>query len=634
MIQLNTDATIVRSRAILIILLLLLMGCRPRTVYICCPRSDLTVKNIEITQAIQTTTNTVTLVAQRSTAVRVTIGTGNGSVSGVTGKLHVFVDGAVITPAGGLSPINAPLMAPASPERGTEDHTLNFELLCPSGITSSTDVDFRVDITPVVGETNTGNNSGQVNNLTFVNRKTPSLFFTRINFAGLGLPALALVQPGVGDAFVRGIYPVNDCDPNLYRQVPSITYGDANGNGILDAGSEVNNLLSLLASYRQLIVFFGLGASDNTFLYGWIAGNPISGNGWGQISGFAAFGNTQPIRHQRTYAHELGHNFGLGHNSRTLAPEVGWDVGARLHGNPGTNNTTGWVKPMTLNDIMRGGQLTNSAWVDTITYNFFLGSSILSASADVGGDQLPGTGILIASADVHGHQFPVSSILSAYAAAGGGQEKSSERVLVIQGIFNPEGNALVSLEPAFRFPWRSQPTSVRQEGRFAAEVTDEAGNVTRVHFDALVADDSEDGKEVHGFFEVMVAVPPDLEVASVRIIDAKDGRVLGGFKRSKPTTIVIVAPQGGARLGAKTKVAWKVKDPDTPEDKLLYQIAYSPDGGRRWVPIAADVPGTTRSIVFDSTEIPPSTGNGVIRVFVSDGLNTAFADASKLTTAK
>ncbi|MCI0692305.1 hypothetical protein L0337_09915 [candidate division KSB1 bacterium] len=63
---------------------------------------------------------------------------------------------------------------------------------------------------------------------------------------------------------------------------------------------------------------------------------------------------------------------------------------------------------------------------------------------------------------------------------------------------------------------------------------------------------------------------------------------------------------------------------------MLYQLAFSPDAGRSWVPIGVDVKRT--SFTFNSTEIPRSQGNGVIRVFVSDGLNTAFADVSGLTT--
>jgi len=592
---------------------------------------DLNVTNIEVTQAIQTPTNTIQLVAQRSTNVRATIGvTGaSGPVSDVTGRLHIFINGTEITPAEGVSPINAPFTAPLSPLRANENDTLNFELLAPSGITASNDVDFRVDITPVPGETNTANNSGSANDLTSVNRTTPSLFFTRVDYtpSGLGLPALADVQAGVGDAFIRGIYPVNDGDPNLYRQglFPTLPFSlDPDEDNRLDGNTEERDkLLSFLASCRQLIVNNGLGAADNTFLYAWIAGNPIDSNGWGQVGGRNAFGNTELIRSQRTYAHELGHNFGLDHNNRTL-DQVGWDVGARLPNNPAANNTSDRIKPMTLNDIMVGGQLTNSAWVDTTTYSFFLNSNILSASPDTG--------------------------------------SPDQEVLVIQGAFDRAGQTLVFLEPVFRFPWLSQPFQQPPigvgpppeppiiiespiislgvvEGRqaqslpFAVQVTDVTGGVTTTPFNALLGDDSEEPLQF-GFFEVMVALEnPNLEVASLRITSADGAFVFGELNRSQPPVITIVAPQAGAALGEQTEVIWEVSDPDTLDDELQYQLAYSPDGGQTFVPIAVDVPGSQRSIVFNSTEIQQSLGDqGLIRVFVSDGLNTAFADVSNLTT--
>ena len=174
--------------------------------------------------------------------------------------------------------------------------------------------------------------------------------------------------------------PINDGVPNLYRQglFPTLTYTeDANGDGRLDAlGSDGNDLLSLLASCRQLIVNNGLGANNNTFLFGWLAGNPIDGNGLARVPGFNAFGNTEVVRGQRGYAHELTHNFRVNHNNES--DQVGWDVGARLNNNWAGNNATGRVKPMTLFDIRSAGLLTNQAWVDTITYNYILASPTLA----------------------------------------------------------------------------------------------------------------------------------------------------------------------------------------------------------------------------------------------------------------
>src|SRR4029453_14621913 len=229
--------------------------------------------------------NTVPLVAQRSTAVRAMLGnTGDGYVAGVTGTLSVFVDGTPISIGSNSASINPSFVAPAYPAWANECDPLNFEIPAPSGITASSNVKFVVDVAPVDKEKDTTNNSSEVT-LPFANRTTPLLYYTRINFADQGLPDPALVKAGPGDSFVRGIYPVNDADATLYRQglFPTLTWADPNGNGILDSGTEVSNLLSFLAQCRALIVNSGVGPDDRVFLYGWIKDNPIDGNGWAEV---------------------------------------------------------------------------------------------------------------------------------------------------------------------------------------------------------------------------------------------------------------------------------------------------------------------------------------------------------------
>lgn len=592
----------------------LLVGCPPSPPAAC--TCDLTVASIQVTQAIQDPTNGIQLVAQRGTAVRAMVGVSGASapVTNVNGRLHVLVDGTEITPASGLVPVplGITLTAPLAPVLTNENDTLNFELPAPSGITSSTNVTFRVDLDPAAGETNVTNNSLTSAALSFVDRTTPSLFFTSIDYtpAGAGLPSANLIKPGAGDLFVRGILPVNDGDPNLYRRglFPTLTYGeDASGDGILDAlGSDGNDLLSLLASCRQLIVDNGLGATNNTFLYGWINGNPIDGNGLGQVGGFNAFGNTEVSRGQRSYAHELTHNFGLDHNTRNL-DQVGWDVGARIADNWPGNGVTGRIRPMTLFDIQTAGLLTNQAWVDVTTYNFLLASPVL---ARAGGPQL---------ATTSGAIFARTT-------------EPSQRVAVIQGIFDRSGSKLIRLEPVIRFPWSSEPSLPSDAGAYVAELTDDAGAVTQTRFDARVADDPDKSEEheAPGFFEVMVAVDPAREISQLRIIDAS-GQELGSLKASVPPTVRIVSPTDGASIGERTEVGWEVADPDTPLDQVFVQVAYSPDGGVSWVPIAVDVPATIKSITFDSTQIQKSDGQGVIRVFAADGLNTVSQDVANLT---
>jgi len=571
-----------------------------------CPGSgdaiDVTVASVQVTQAIQTPTNTVQLIAQRRTAVRATLAvSGGASPAGVTGRLHVFVNGAEITPVAGIAPL-ASITVPAAPNLANENDTLNFELPTPSGIAASTDVDFRVDVTAVPGESDTTNNSGSANDLTFVNRTNPIIFFTRINYtpSGLGNPPDAFIQPGTGDAMVRGIYPVNEADPTLYRQglFPSLTFSeDANGDGLLDVfAAEGDNLISLLASCRQLIVDSGVGPADQVFLYGWIAG-PVDGNGLSTTPGRNGFGNSEPNRGQRTFAHEFGHLLGNEHPVPDLnLSQVGWDVGARLPGNPAGNNVTGRVKPTTLFDIMVPALVTNQAWIDTTRY-----TSVLSNAVFGGADS-------------------------------GDAAKPSARVAVIQGIFDPTGERLVTFKPVFRYPWVSQAFS-RPRGlaaRYVAEVRDDAGTVTSVRFDALKTEDAKEGRVARGFFEVMIPVDPNREIASVRITDLQGGKTYGAQRRSAPPRVRIASPQTGAALGERTEVSWEGSDPDTPANQLWYQVAYSPDAGRTWVPVAVDVRG--KSATFDSTEIQIANGTGAIRVFVGDGVSTAFAEVGKLTT--
>jgi hypothetical protein len=49
------------------------------------------------------------------------------------------------------------------------------------------------------------------------------------------------------------------------------------------------------------------------------------------------------------------------------------------------------------------------------------------------------------------------------------------------------------------------------------------------------------------------------------------------------------------------------------------------------VPVAVDIKGTETGVTFDSTQIQQSKENGVIRVFVSDGLSTVFAEVTNLS---
>ena len=123
----------------------------------------------------------------------------------------------------------------------------------------------------------------------------------------------------------------------------------------------------------------------------------------------------------------------------------------------------------------------------------------------------------------------------------------------------------------------------------------------------------------------------DREVASLSITDLT-GTVLGGFQASRAPTLGLSAPP--AQLEKQTTVSWTLTDPDTSRSQLQLQVAYSPDNGVNWVPVAVDVVGTKDSVTFDSTQIKKSAGTGLIRVFVSDGVNTVYQQIAGLSATQ
>jgi uncharacterized protein (TIGR03437 family) len=189
----------------------------------------------------------------------------------------------------------------------------------------------------------------------------------------------------------------------------------------------------------------------------------------------------------------------------------------------------------------------------------------------------------------------------------------------------------VRLKPVFRYPWLSQPTRTVQTPAtapppYSVNVVTAAGTRITVPFTPTVADDPSQEVEGFGTFEVMIPAPAD--IASLNITDRAGTLNFGGFQRSAtPVTVTITSPPPGAALDPVTKVVARVSN---PSPGALFQAAYSPDGGKSFVPIAVDL--TDPNFTFDATTVPPSAGFGLIRIFAGDGLNTTMMDVGNLTT--
>lgn len=550
---------------------------------------DLSVADIEVNQALQT--GSTTLVGGRSTFVRATIQV-DGSVAdvpGVDGLMRVFV-GGVEAPGSPYFSNNGPIKAKLSPNHANGADTLNFVFLPPVG----GDVVVTVEVNPAgpsfVAETDTANNTGSSSALDFVERKVAELAYAPVDLDPSGgsnpnPPDTALIEPGVGDNFIQGIYPSKDWNYHRIDAPTKLWTGSVSSS----SGGQV-----LLNS---LVVDANLMVPVPDYIYGWVPGALPGYNGTSQIGGLASMGNTQPIRHQRTFAHEVGHCFGLFHNG-FQAGFVGVDVEMHLALTEGLPQ----IKATNLNDIMVAGLLTQQAWVANNSYNFFLNHPT----------------------------FAVTPLM-----AGG---PTDEPRLLVAGLWNQETGAL-EITDSLTFTG-GRPTVAATPARtdlvvraFAAgSLARELPISAKASLDCAGAD-SDVSDPVVGFNVVLPA-----RAAGGALIDRIDVVVPGvsgdaalRLERSAAAPeVAFTSPLDGALDSGRVTVSWSATDADG--DVLHSYLTYRPDGGERRVPVATSL--DLNEIVVDLDDMPALVdGRGYFELMVSDGLHTTVVESVRLSAS-
>ena len=538
---------------------------------------DLRVDRLEVTQVIQDRNvaggvdNIIRLVGMKPTVARLYVGfTGSDQpVPGVEAMLRVYQDGMEVegSPVMPDGPIEAPVppevVTRIDPRSRDEAATINFTLPLLAG----GNVMLLAEVNPgrTIEETDYENNQFAIEGLNFECRRTPDIIYIPVNYVPTpespnpNLPDPDLIALGVGDAFVQGIYPA-----------PGLNYVLAPGDPMFwdrNINQSTSAFQNDLAARRRMF------DPVPDFMYAWFAGNPYSGNGQAFPAGLVAFGNSELTRFQRTFAHELGHLFGLGHNTRFL-DQVGFDVVNGLG--------LGRVKNTTLRDIMAAGLLTNQAWVDIATYNHFLNRPVLACPPP---------------------EEPAGASYGDY--------------LFLTGTVNADGSA--SLNPAYRLTGRQDYSAPSAEATHDLVIRDGGGQeIYRLPFDArhpeVEGDTSLTGPVDSAF---ALTVPAFLNLARVELV--QKGTVLDSLARKAQSPFVSIEPIQDV-LDGKTRVAWRVSNTD-PAD-VRYSVQFSPDNGLTWYPLAVNLaePG----YVIDPASLG-KTEQGVLRVLATDGLNTAVA---------
>lgn len=552
---------------------------------------DLSVLSVEVTQAVHF--NGTKLIGENPATVRVRVGVGGSAaaVPMVDARLHVRADGVDI-PGSPFFSTNGPITAPLSPQLSSLNQTINFSVVPPV----SNDVDFTVDLNPakLVLETNYANNQGQSLNRVFECRKTMDLASVPINYTpGGGLPSAQLIEPGIGDAFLLAIYSV---DWNYHRSpLPPLTWTQ-------NINNSNNQLLNTLKDIRvSQIPAAGYAKPD--FVYGWLPGNPFSGNGQAiSIGGDVAFGNTQTTRHQRTLAHELGHLFGLQHSSQTIKAN-GIDEEHHLKD---TENLA-QLFPTTKSDVMVAGKLTKDAFIGSATQTKALNDARTKCAAG-DGESMPADD----ATALDGPLLRVSGVMS-----------HAPRAALFNPVLRIDADVATIDDPA---------------GDLEIRCLDAAGavvHVVRHRTDTLRALCVHERGGVPAllneapFYVLVPAAVEGVPIHRIELVDALGGQTLAARAASAKAPVVsdLVAGSdaiepGAGVLGGNITVSWTASDDDG--DSLQHTLFYTRDNGASWSPIAVNLEET--SFTFAASDVPSAKpGAGLFRVRTTDGFLSSDA---------
>jgi hypothetical protein len=561
--------------------------------------NDLTVKQIEVTQGLQEEGNGIPLVRGRRTVVRAFIDTGaqHEAVKNVTAILKGTAGGADLGEIKPFNP-NQEITAPSSPNWKNIDDTLNFEL--PYAWTQQADLNLTVQVNP----DRTVEESDYSNNERSVDVATKSCTGLRIAFSpvrysppggGTSTPSSNINN---GQIFMQKIYPIPENKLLYLRSSPLDFDLDVNATGndvaLLDAEDEIMDL--------------GFNKTFDHY-FAWLPSLAYVHNGLGYRPGVVAFGDDteSPNRWRRTFAHEVGHNFGFLHP----------DIAA-----PTTTQGAHWfdvydraIKPVPasvggddLLDVMVPARLEEEAWISPANY-----LSLYNQMCSAGGAGSPQT------------------------TDGSSIQPQASDYLVITGTLNFSTPVTGTLDPIIHLA-SATPSTPSEGSQYCVNLLNSANTVLDQHcFNGDSTDDS-DTSVAGQAFSMVVPAPANLQ--KIRLRDMVAGKVLSQqVASSNPPTVTVTYPSStGLTLSGQQTITWTASDLDS-SSTLICAVLYSHDNGTSWEPLRTGISGTSAAIDFSA--LPGTTGaSGMIKVICSDGFysaedssNSPFSIANKAPTA-
>ncbi len=554
----------------------------------------------EITQVVQDVNNSIQLIADKTTAGRMSVHTiGASTPQPVIEYLYGISSGGSDMPG---SPLAQLIMAPTNVDRGKLTDTGNF-LLPPSWIGVG-EVIFHAE----ASDFNGNNISSSSKLLNFQHKNKPVYWMIQENFGTVNTPDL-LAQATLNsfESYANTVFPVPDI---TWVQKPWTVLGALNGM------SDENNVAAVQKYYANTSAIYWTLINQNKvppfdlpdLIFGAAnKGGAISDPTWDNNgAGHAAAGGSGTSL-EGTVAHEFNHDLDRTSNGtwgrhvnacKAAGPDPNWPYGTdpaiheygfdtRL---PWQNtNSSKTVVPPSYPDLMsycQSGALPTK-WVGPYRYNNWVSNGFPLAPVKTGKN---------APAVV-----PVDS-------------------LYLSGSVDVTGTG--KLDPALLAP--GVPVALSASGAYTLTLLGSGGaTLAKQAFD-IIFQDVEGNPVPTVFFNFVLQNPGG--VTGYQLLHA--GQTLASVDKSAAApTATFTFPIGGENLTGTQNVAWNLSDTDTPLANLRQNLAYSTDNGVTWMPVAANLPGTQTSYALD-TNLLPESNQGKLQLWVTDGLNNIQVDTS------